>query len=347
MPEAESAVELRHVTVADLAAILGELEEFWGDERDMAFLHQALYVHEFGGTSVLAERDGRILAYLLGFVSEDGTGYIHAAAVRREARGNGLGKRMYERFAELVSDRDVHRLKAITGPENSGSRSFHEALGFSVERIEGYSPSAGARLVFTRALGKPVAGAGQEVDLGEGVSMRPMHLEDTDELHRTIEANSSHIGRWLPFAEQPYERTAAHVRRSVRDFEAGRGLSMVVLDQGRLIGAVSLVDPSREHGFTGVGYWLAEEAQGRGIMSRAVAVTVERAFDLYGFARVEIRVAAGNDRSRAIPERLGFRREGSLRSGHRIGGVAHDELVYGLLAGDPRPWGRGGRAPRG
>jgi ribosomal protein S18 acetylase RimI-like enzyme len=159
----EPVPALRSVTIGDLSAILGELDDFWAEEpeagaerrptpptRDMAFLHQALYVHEFGETSVLAERDGRILGYLLGFVSQDGTGYIHAVAVRGEARGEGLARAMYERFEGLVRARGAHGLKAITAPENTGSRAFHEALGFSVEEVEGYSPSAGARLVFRR-----------------------------------------------------------------------------------------------------------------------------------------------------------------------------------------------------
>lgn len=327
---------LRTVTIADLAAILAELEDFWGPERDMAFLHQALYVHEFGETSVLAERDGQIEGYLLGFVSQDGTGYIHAVAVRRSAQGRGLARAMYERFEELVRDRDAHRLKAITAPENEGSRSFHEALGFAVEEVEGYSPSSGARLVFTRPLGEPPAGAGAEVDLGDGVRMRPMRREDADELHCAIQANREHIGRWLPFAGQPREQTDAHVRRTVLALETGSGLGMVLLDRDELVGAVSFVNPSGEHRSTQIGYWLAESAEGRGIMTRAVGAMVEEAFGPWGFGRVEIRVAADNARSRAIPERLGFRQEGILRSAHTVAGESQDEVVYGLLAQDPR-----------
>ncbi len=152
MPPGASGPALRSVAVADLETILADLGDFWGPGRDMAFLHQALYVHEFGETSVLAERDGRILGYLLGFLSQDDTGYIHAVAVRREARGEGLARTMYERFEELVRVRGARGLKAITAPGNTGSRAFHEALGFSVEEVEGYSPSSGARLVFRRAL---------------------------------------------------------------------------------------------------------------------------------------------------------------------------------------------------
>ena len=119
----------------------------------MGFLHQALYVHEFGETSVLVEEEGRILGYLLGFPAPGGYGYIHAVAVRAETRGRGLGRLMYERFAELLAERGAHSLKAITAPENGESRAFHAALGFSEELIDGYSPSGAARVVFRRSLG--------------------------------------------------------------------------------------------------------------------------------------------------------------------------------------------------
>jgi ribosomal-protein-serine acetyltransferase len=333
-----AAIELGHVTIPALRRILGELEEFWGQERDMGFLHQALYVHEFGQTSVLAERDGRIEGYLLGFVGQEQVGYIHAVAVRGEARGEGLARRMYERFEELAGDRDALAVKAITAPENTGSRAFHEAVGFAVEEVEDYSPSGGMRLVFGKALGAPPAGAAREIDLGDGVTMRQMSLHDTEALHRAIEENSEHIGRWLPFAGQPYERTASHVRRSVLAFEAGRGSSMLLFEGGRVVGAISFVDASREQSSTQLGYWLAESAQGRGLMTRAVAAMAEQVLGPWGYERVEIRAAGGNARSRAIPERLGFRLEGELRAGHRNSGIVHDETIYGLLKDDPRPW---------
>ncbi len=145
-------ISLRTVTVPDLAVILDELGDFWQEDRDMGFLHQALYVHEFGETSVLAEQEGRILGYLLGFVAPGGYGYIHAVGVRARARGKGLGRAMYERFASLVAARGARRLKAITAPENSESRAFHAAVGFSEELVDGYSPSGAGRVVFRRRL---------------------------------------------------------------------------------------------------------------------------------------------------------------------------------------------------
>jgi len=143
---------LRNVTVEDLTVILSELDDFWQEGRDMGFLHQALYVHEFAETSVLAERERRILGYLLGFVAPAGYGYIHAVGVRAAARGEGIGRLLYGRFAELAGAGGATSLKAITAPENTDSRGFHAALGFSENLVEGYSPSGGTRVVFRRRL---------------------------------------------------------------------------------------------------------------------------------------------------------------------------------------------------
>jgi RimJ/RimL family protein N-acetyltransferase len=50
--------------------------------------------------------------------------------------------------------------------------------------------------------------------------------------------------------------------------------------------------------------------------------------------RVEIRAAPENARSRAIPERLGFTQEGTLRQVERVGDRYLDNVVYAMLAED-------------
>jgi ribosomal-protein-serine acetyltransferase len=67
-------------------------------------------------------------------------------------------------------------------------------------------------------------------------------------------------------------------------------------------------------------------------MTRAVKALIDHAFGELGLHRVEIRAAAENRRSRAIPERLGFEQEGILREAERVGERYQDLVVYGLLA---------------
>ncbi|HEX7609030.1 MAG TPA: GNAT family N-acetyltransferase [Solirubrobacteraceae bacterium] len=145
-------MKAERATIEDLQRIIASLPEFWGD-RDTAALHQALFVHELGDTSlVIRDADGTVLAYLLGFVSPASVGYIHVVAVRRSHRGRGLARSLYESFETIARQRGAVELKAITSPGNRGSHAFHDALGFSTSEVGGYSASGEARSVFRLAL---------------------------------------------------------------------------------------------------------------------------------------------------------------------------------------------------
>ncbi len=143
---------VERATIEDLQAIVASLADFWG-ERDTAGLHQALYVHEFGETAlVIHDAHGHASAYLLGFVSPAQVGYIHVVAVRRDHRGRGLARVLYEEFEALARARGATALKAITSPGNETSVAFHRALGFSASVLAGYSVSGEPRIVFRRVL---------------------------------------------------------------------------------------------------------------------------------------------------------------------------------------------------
>jgi ribosomal-protein-serine acetyltransferase len=83
---------------------------------------------------------------------------------------------------------------------------------------------------------------------------------------------------------------------------------------------------------TEIGYWVGGAFEGKGLVSRACRVLVAHAFRDLGLNRVQIRCAVENRRSRAIPEKLGFQLEGTLRSIERLSDRFVDLVVYGLLA---------------
>lgn len=98
-----------------------------------------------------------------------------------------------------------------------------------------------------------------------------------------------------------------------------------------MIGYVNLDWGNRS---TRVGYWLDEGQQGRGAMTAAVRLLVDHALTVWRLNRVEIIVATGNRRSRAIPERLGFHKEGTLRQFQLIDGRYLDCVSYSMLTAD-------------
>ena len=58
------------------------------------------------------------------------------------------------------------------------------------------------------------------------------------------------------------------------------------------------------------------------------------AYEEWHLNRIEIRVAVGNVRSAAIPERIGFVKEGVLRQAERHGDEFKDNVVYSMLASE-------------
>lgn len=165
----------------------------------------------------------------------------------------------------------------------------------------------------------------------------PLEAEDATELHALIEANREHLARWLPWAaDQDLSATERFIAAGEEQLARDNGFQAAVAPEGEIIGVVGFHSIDWIDRNTSLGYWLAESAQGRGIMTTAVRALLDHAFYEWELHRVEIRCALDNRRSRAIPERLGFREEARLREAELVQGRYLDSVVYGLLEGE---WG--------
>jgi ribosomal protein S18 acetylase RimI-like enzyme len=138
-------------SVADFHEVLTDHARYWG-ERDLRSLHLLALVQEFGSTCLVARAEDGIRGYIFGFVTPDGTGYVHLVATRDDARGTGLGRRLYAAFAEAAERHGARQLKAITSPENTGSIAFHRRLGFDMKIVDNYNGPGRAVAVFHRDL---------------------------------------------------------------------------------------------------------------------------------------------------------------------------------------------------
>jgi ribosomal protein S18 acetylase RimI-like enzyme len=130
-------VSVRHAKPSDYGRVIGRINVWWGG-REMAPILPKLFFIHFEGTSFVAEgEDGELLGFVCGFLSQtaDDEAYIHFVGVTPEDRGDGLGRRLYERFFEEVRAQDRSVVRCVTSPLNQGSLAFHQALGFEVERI--------------------------------------------------------------------------------------------------------------------------------------------------------------------------------------------------------------------
>ncbi|HKP20929.1 MAG TPA: GNAT family protein [Thermoleophilaceae bacterium] len=170
------------------------------------------------------------------------------------------------------------------------------------------------------------------IQLSDHALLRPLEESDAEEVFALVEANRDHLSPWLPWAaDQDFERTRNFLRTTAEKRDRGEAFDCAIVLDGRIVGCAGF--PVIEHALVGtIGYWLAKEHEGRGLVTRAIGALIDHGFGELGLHRLEIRAAASNARSRAIPERLGFQLEGVLREAELVGDEYQDLAVYGLVA---------------
>jgi ribosomal-protein-serine acetyltransferase len=167
------------------------------------------------------------------------------------------------------------------------------------------------------------------------VHLRLVDEADAPELYSLIEANRTYLTSWMPWApSQTLEGTRDFIGKAREQLADNDGFQAAIISEDRIIGVIGFPAVGWGNRLTSIGYWLEEEQQGRGTMTASVRLLVEHAFSVWGLNRVEIRAATENLRSRAIPERLGFHREGLLRQGELVNGRYLDCVVYSMLSTD-------------
>ena len=155
-------------------------------------------------------------------------------------------------------------------------------------------------------------------------------------LFALIEENRDHLRRWLPWLDvnRTEEDSRSFINSTRERYTNRESLEVGIWYREMLVGAIGFNHFSWQERCGQIGYWLATEAQGKGIITRSSRALIQYGFTEMDLNRVEIRAAIDNTSSRAIPERLGFCREGHLRQAEWLYDHFVDHIVYGLLAED-------------
>jgi len=169
--------------------------------------------------------------------------------------------------------------------------------------------------------------------LRDGFELRLLEERHATEMVATIDRNREHLRQWLPWvdATRTVEDALAFIRSSLEIFAAHQGFTTAIWYRDQVAGVVGTHRIDWRNRRAELGYWLAREFEGRGVVTDACRLFIIRLFDEMDLNRVEIRCAAGNTKSIAIPRRLGFKLEGTLRDAELVNGRYHDLLVYGML----------------
>lgn len=169
--------------------------------------------------------------------------------------------------------------------------------------------------------------------IDEELSLKLLELGDSERIFDLTNQSRSYLREWLPWLDitTKLEDTVEFVKISLKGFAENKSLSTVILYRGSIVGVASFNSLNWSNKTAQIGYWLGEEYQGKGIMVRVAKTLTDYAFNELKVNKVEIRAALENQKSRSIPEKLGFKNEGCIRQAEWLYDHYVDQVVYGIL----------------
>ncbi len=175
-----------------------------------------------------------------------------------------------------------------------------------------------------------------KIQIEDGLYLKSLELKDSEELLPLVDINRVYLREWLPWLDmtRSIDEMIAFIDSAVRQQAAGLGFQAGIWYQNQIVGVIGYHHLEWANRSTCIGYWLSEPYQRRGIMTKACRTLIEYAFEDWHLNRIEIRCAVENLKSRAIPERLGFIPEGTLREAEWLYDHYVDHVVYGMLVKD-------------
>lgn len=163
-------------------------------------------------------------------------------------------------------------------------------------------------------------------------TLRPWLLSDAEAV--AAAADNPKIAANLRNAfPSPYTMADAewYVGDCVAQGEA-RQLTRAIVIDGKAAGSIGVfVKDDVYEKSAELGYWLAEEHWGKGVMTEAVRRLCREAFGRFDILRIFAEPFADNLGSRRVLEKAGFTCEGTMRNGVYKNGRVHSYCIYALL----------------
>ena len=143
-----------------------------------------------------------------------------------------------------------------------------------------------------------------EIIVDGEIILRQYNVKDVHQVYELVDNNRDHLSEFLGWAKFYTEDEAlVDAKEALKQIELAKQASYEIIFNGEIVGAVNLY--GREGECSEMGYWLAEAAQGKGILTRSAGALLKFGFEQWGLREVLLDINPANHKSLALLRRLG------------------------------------------
>jgi RimJ/RimL family protein N-acetyltransferase len=177
--------------------------------------------------------------------------------------------------------------------------------------------------------------------------LRCWQPEDAPRVKQSIDESREHLKPWMSWAQapEPLEAYVARMRQARARFDLDQDFGYVIWDRAltMVLGACGLHTRVGE-GAREIGYWIHAGHINQGLATEASAALVRVGFEIDRVSRIEIHCDPANVRSAAVPKKLGFTCEATLRRRQEFRPGEWRDLMIWTLFDDDYPSGPAAQA---
>ena len=169
--------------------------------------------------------------------------------------------------------------------------------------------------------------------VNDKVTLELIDYHHAGQLYQLVNANRRHLREWLPWVDhmRTVEDFKRYISNSKQRYAGQVEIGYVIMAGQQMIGRIGLYNIDLPNRHASIGYWIATEWMGQGVVTSACKAVIDYSFNRLGLNRIEIRAGTENYKSQAIPQRLGFKKEGIIRQGEFVNNRFIDLFVFSML----------------
>ncbi len=173
----------------------------------------------------------------------------------------------------------------------------------------------------------------EKFQISESTFLRTLTEADSQVLFSLVDGNRAHLREWLPWLDNntDIEHSKEFIKSTIDQNANGAGFQCGIFSDERLVGMCGYHPINRSNSSVTIGYWIAKNMTGRGIVTCCTRFLIDYAFNKLHLNKVCIPVAENNIRSRAVSERLGLVNEGIEREAECLYGQYVNHVRYTIL----------------
>ncbi len=169
--------------------------------------------------------------------------------------------------------------------------------------------------------------------VNESISLHLPETKMAQELFALVDQERDFLGEWLIWVKKTksVKDTLTFLKEAGIFNRGGQQLITLIKYNNKIVGSLGFVKLDKVNKNGEIGYWISQKMQGKGIITKACNRLIEYAFNHLSLNRITIKTDTQNSKSKAVPNRLGFTYEGTLREDRFRKDHFQDTELYSIL----------------